>query len=527
MSVTDSSPTVEAPARQAYAPWLAYVIFTLCSSLYLLPFMRVLLTVSDEGIFLCGAARIVHGQVFARDFFEIVGPGTFYLMAAFFKLFGVTFLAARIGLFVQLLGTCLAIYYLSRQVCAKYQWLPCLFLTGPYFGFSGQTESHHVDSNFLALLSVVCLVLWHTRRRNSLLVAAGALAGATTCFLQPKGVLLIGASIVWLWLQRRRIASSLFLTALASGGFLSLVGLVLAYFWSQGALGSLVYANYVFPSHSYGAANSVVYGQGIKEIWAALVTQQDGLHWPAEIAAILMAPFLFVAALPALLLVLSVRYKWSSVRPEIVLYWLCGSALWLSEFHRRDIHHLAYGSPLLIVLCVHMLGENRSRLIHIAVWIFAVCAVCLAMFNWLLAASVHSVSTRVGSVAAFGPGSGPVLNFLNKDVGQGEDILVYPCSPAFYFLSSATNPTPYSCLYYNQSTPSQFQAVEGVLEQRRVRYVIWDTTWLPKLAKGGLMPGSQPSSPDQLILEPYLQSHYTTVKDEDGVLVMERKHGGN
>ena len=52
-----------------------------------------------------GAVRILHGQVFARDFFEVMGPGTFYLLAAFFKLFGATFLAVRIWLFVTSLGT--------------------------------------------------------------------------------------------------------------------------------------------------------------------------------------------------------------------------------------------------------------------------------------------------------------------------------------------------------------------------------------------------------------------------------------
>ena len=56
--------------------------------------MRILLPGDgDEGLLVSGAVRIVHGQVFARDFFEVVGPGTFYWLALFFKLFGVTFVA--------------------------------------------------------------------------------------------------------------------------------------------------------------------------------------------------------------------------------------------------------------------------------------------------------------------------------------------------------------------------------------------------------------------------------------------------
>jgi 4-amino-4-deoxy-L-arabinose transferase-like glycosyltransferase len=190
----------KAPARQ----YIPYLIFTLCASLYFLPFMRLLLQAPPEGLLVYGAVRIVHGQVFARDFFEVVGPGTFYWLALFFKLFGVTFVAARICLFVTSLGTGLAMYFLSRRICGQYQILPCILLAGTYFGTLWPTISHHVDSNCFALLSVACMTVWQDRRKGGLLFAAGALAGATTCFLQQKGLLLLLALLVWLWMQRRR-----------------------------------------------------------------------------------------------------------------------------------------------------------------------------------------------------------------------------------------------------------------------------------------------------------------------------------
>ena len=109
--------------------------------------MRLLLQTPPEGLLVYGAVRIVHGQVFARDFFEVVGPGTFYWLALFFKLFGVTFAATRICLFVTSLGTGLGMYFLSRRICSKYQILPCILLAGTYFGTLWPTISHHVDSN--------------------------------------------------------------------------------------------------------------------------------------------------------------------------------------------------------------------------------------------------------------------------------------------------------------------------------------------------------------------------------------------
>ena len=91
-------------ARSTARPALRYLFFTLCASLYLLPFMRVLFLGTDEGLLISGAVRVANGQVFARDFSEIVGPGTFYWLAIFFKLFGVTFMAAHICLFLTSLG---------------------------------------------------------------------------------------------------------------------------------------------------------------------------------------------------------------------------------------------------------------------------------------------------------------------------------------------------------------------------------------------------------------------------------------
>jgi hypothetical protein len=483
--------------------------------------MRFILAGTDEGTLLCGASRIVHGQVFARDFFEVMGPGTFYWLAAFFKLFGVTFLASRICLFVSSLGTALTMYFLSCQVCSRYRTLPCLILAGTYFGGIWPGISHHVDSNFFGLLSVVCLVLWHSRPTRSLLIAAGFLAGVTTCIHQPKGVFLLCAFLVWLWLQRRRTTSLLSAAGMLTGGYLAVVALVLAYFWSQGALGSLVYVNFVFPRQHYGSVNTVVYAFRIfKDYWTVWVMAGGGTKWIVGMASILITPLMFIAALPLLMLLIGIRYQWKSVTPEIALYWLCGWAFWLSEFHRRDIYHLVFGSPLLVILCVHALTSSRSRLANISVQVLAISAVCLAGFNCCIGlfAGAHPTTTRVGKVAVLGHET--VLRFLNKHVSSGEEILIYPYCPTYYFLSATTNPTRYSFLLFGYNTPAQFQEVVGVLDQRRVQYVIWDSTFVIKTADNFL--GSQPRGPSDLIVEPYLESHYNVLEDDHGIRMMER-----
>src|SRR6266851_796259 len=371
MSITAVSPAIEAPTQEAPArQYISYLIFTLFSSLYLLPFMRLLLQGTDEGTLVYGAVRIVHGQVFARDFFEVMGPGTFYWLATFFKLFGVTFVAARICLFLTSLGTGLLMYFLSRRACARYHTLPCILLAGTYFGGLWPSISHHVDSNFFALLSVVCIVFWQERRKDILLIAAGILTGATTSFHQHKGMLLLVSILLWLWIQRRRRATSISGLGLVVGGYCSVAGVVLAYFWSRGALWDLVYVNLVYPFRHYGAVNVVPYAQGIiHNYWDHWVIAKSGLNWTVAMAAVLITPFLFVGALPGLLPILGVRHRRTAVRPEVVLYWLCGWALWFSEIHRKDIFHLVFGSPLLIILCIfylEYLEEFREKIAKFA-----------------------------------------------------------------------------------------------------------------------------------------------------------------
>jgi hypothetical protein len=511
-------------AKDPGRPYIPYLIFAFCAGLYFLPFMRILLQMTDEGLLVYGAVRIVHGQVFARDFFEVVGPGTFYWLALFFKLFGISFVTERACLFVTSLATALTLYFLSRRICRQYQILPCILLAGTYFGSSWPAISHHVDSNCVALLSIACMTVWQDRRRGGLLFAAGGLAGATTCFLQPEGLLLLPALLVWLWMQRQRRSTSLSSLGIVAGGYMSVVGLMLVYFWSQHALWDLTYANVVWPSEHYSAVNVVPYAQGlIRDCWDHLVIGKTASYWAIVTAAVLITPFVFVAALPALLPMLCTRHRKNTVRPEIVLYWLCGWALWLSEIHRKDIFHLVFGSPMLIVLCIYYLQQHRATVAGLALQILAICAASLAGFNLLLVLSSHPIVTRVGSVAVFK--NIPLLALLDDKVAPGEEIYAYPYCPMYYFLSASQNPTRYGALVYGFNTPSQFEEVIRVLNQRRTRYVLWDTNFETKTVAAAF-PASARMPPGGFIIEPYLESHYKLVKEEDGVRLLERKDRG-
>ncbi|MGB8479446.1 MAG: glycosyltransferase family 39 protein [Acidobacteriaceae bacterium] len=464
--------TEKSSNRQTY---LNSLLFAVCAAIYLLPFMRILLSGTDEGTLVYGAVRIIHGQVFARDFFEVMGPGTFYWLALFFKLFGVSFFAARVCLFVTSLGTLMLMYYLSRRICGRYQVLPSVILAALYFSTIWPIVNHHVDSNFFALLAIACIAKWQDVGRNLLLAAAGAFAAVTTLVLQPKGLLVLFAMVFWLWVQQRRRSASLSDLAILIAGYGSTIGVVLLYFWNRGALGELLYVNLVWPYQNYGTVNAIPYARGLFQYWAHWIVAFHGVHWLIPLAAILFTPFLLVAALPVVALLLGFPRGRDNLRPAILLYWLCGGALWLSEIHRRDISHLTAGSPLLIILCIYFLGQYRAQITDVALQLLAVSATTLAIANLFFVLSARTISTRVGTVAMFKPD--PVVAFLDSNVPAGTEIFTYPYCPIYYFLSATTNPSRYSLLMYNYNTTSQFQNAIQTLEQRKVRYVVWDTAF--------------------------------------------------
>lgn len=174
---------------------------------------------------------------------------------------------------------------------------------------------------------------------------------------------------------------------------------------------------------------------------------------------------------------------------------------------------------MLIVLCIHFLSEYRATVSKAALQFLSVSAGALAIVNLFIVLAAHSIPTRVGTVATFRPD--PVLAYLDGHVPPGTEIFTYPYCPMYYFLSATTNPTRYSLLMYNYNTTSQFKDAIQTLEQHKVRYVVWNTSFEKDARK--LFSAKSFEPPGGLLMEPYLESHYRVVKQLGGMAIMERK----
>lgn len=488
---------------------------------YLLPFMRILLPRTDEGTFLEGAVRIVHGQVFGRDFVEVMGPGSFYWLAAFYKIFGINFLATRVSLFLSWILTVFVVHRLCAGIRPAYRLLPVLLIVVTSFSSIGVGISHHIESNCLSMLFVLTLDSWRKERSMRWLFVSGMLGALTALVHQPKGLLLLASAGAWLWIQEREDGGAVRALRAFTAGAIALIAVIGGYFAAKGALFDALNASFVWPFQHYSAVNNVPYAYGTFAFnWRGVPLSTPGSYLIFLFSCVLMVPFLYVAVLPALTALLVLARRSRGLPPELSLYLWCGVSVWLSELHRKDIVHLVFGSPLLIIACVQLLSVAETRVSRAVLVLLTTSSFALAACNLLVALTAHTVATRVGNIAVFD--GGEEVAALNAYITPGEPIFAYPYCPSYYFLTQATNVTRFSVLQSGYNTPDQVAEVIGSLESKRVKHVLWDTNF--RVRSLALVFPAALRMPDDLApLEAYLRGHYRTVYSRKGFEILERR----
>ncbi len=498
-----------------------YLIVTACIVLYCYPFLRVLTLRPDEGWCITDAVRVYHGQLPFRDFFEIVGPITFYWVALFFKLFGVTWMATRACVLLDGAATALLVYFLARRlnprcgITALLFWMAVAFPTWP-------AVNHHFIANLLALAAFALQIWWLDFPRFGVPFFCGMIVGVLSFTVFQKGVLLGLAFVVILLLQRgrpRRMAAVVQLLA----GIATVVIVVTVFFAVRGGLPDLIYANFTWPLKHYGAINAVPYGFGfaryVGSTYAALVFAHPIVAFTA--AFIVAIPLAVIVLLPLIVVALGFYLRPSSFNATMLPYWVVGFALWISEAHRPDTAHLVLGSPVLIVLWAYFMHAMGAKALNHARRAVVGSLAILAGVNLMMCVTAAvPISTSVGSVKAFARNA--VIEFTNSHVKPGETIFVYPFSPIYYFLSGTSNPTRYSYLIYGFQTRAQMLEVVNSLERDKTKYILWDTAFETVMVPAAIPPYRPPRDKDRVI-EPYINEHYKQVGAGDGYRFMERK----
>ena len=189
-------------------PWTSLVRFAL---LFLVAMLVQFLALNratgpyDEFLSLYGAERVLHGGLPYRDFFTMYGPAQFYLIAGFFKLFGVSALSGRIYDALIRAAIVCAVYALTVSLTSR-RWAIAAFSVTLLWLACDRNPAYNYSA-YPALLASLLSCIFFSRflhhRQKSQLLLAGILASIAATFRHDCGVYLSVTHLVLLaWIVR-------------------------------------------------------------------------------------------------------------------------------------------------------------------------------------------------------------------------------------------------------------------------------------------------------------------------------------
>jgi hypothetical protein len=321
-------------------------------------------------------------------------------------------------------------------------------------------------------------------------LAAGAAAGLTFVFKQNTGVLVLGAALVFTWLEgtfgpppepgaSRRVRRSAEL--LLSFGLVTLAWLVPLLFaidWQVTRLAPFI-----------GAVN------------------ESALFSPPEPMDLL----------PVAAGVLGAWYAWRRCpRPLLAWYLVAGGFLFLTEFPRMDALHLVWSAPLLLVVGAIALDglPSQAGVVALATLTLAALPILDWRTDWIGEARVpiSGVPLADGLLvpARTQDDLRGVVDEVRARTAPGEPIFVYPTEPLLYVLADRPNPTRYDHLYPGAAPPADVQRV--IQQLADVRVVVTSDFWTPFFGPPG----------DNAPLDAALASEYREVARYGAYHVLER-----
>lgn len=161
----------------------------------------------EEGFMLVFPEEILRGAVPHRDFLHLYGPGSIYMLAGVYKVFGASIYTERMVGFVQLAAVAYATWFLlrpfGRRIATSGAVLGTVILLMP-LGYAAMAWNGALALG-LASLAVAAAAGRRPagRGQRNLLFTAGALAGAALLF-RPDMILAVGLGLGAWWFQLPR-----------------------------------------------------------------------------------------------------------------------------------------------------------------------------------------------------------------------------------------------------------------------------------------------------------------------------------
>jgi hypothetical protein len=422
------------------AALVGVVVAALCS-----PFIFAVSSLSDEGVLLSGADRMLHGGRLYLDFFEFLPPGGFVITAAWFAVAGISLLSARILAILTITAIACFMYLACRLACkrASYPALVVIAWVIMTQGFWTQV-SHHW---FTTLFSMVAfwLALKSTDGQKPHLwepLMAGLAAGAAAMVTPTRGALaMLAAAVSFADLRGRKSRAIAYLAGCAV-----MPTVLFAYIGTHHALMAAFDDIIVHPATRYASIQGVPFGY---------------------FANIQNLPLKYLFPVVALLTLLTCVRGWPACLDDRRFHVCVAFALagFIGVFPRPDIVHIGFAAPLacpLLVYCARHLTEGALRKYRGAVALLAV-AYCLPTslaYLKISEASLRAESVRIArGRVSFLPngeqGTKELVAFIANTPIE-DSLFFYPYSPLLPFLTERQQISKYDIFIPEYTSPDQY-----------------------------------------------------------------------
>jgi len=156
--------------------WIYPLVITVAGFCYYISFYNYGINLGDEGYIVYGSARVLRGQLPVSDFMSYP-PGSYFLLAIFFKLFGESLLVSRFMEMTFLVIDGILTFYIGKRLMPERWALVPSFILIAFPGFW-----HKVFLTFSLLLPLVMLLRFLERRTMVRILGVGWAVGMALVF---------------------------------------------------------------------------------------------------------------------------------------------------------------------------------------------------------------------------------------------------------------------------------------------------------------------------------------------------------
>jgi hypothetical protein len=241
--------------------WIVAIGFSILNIALSMRYVGYIMLDQDPWIALYGAKRILEGQLLYKDFFDFVTPGTDYLRAGVFYIFGLKLTNAHLAVILSNAAVTTIVIFISFDII-KNKWLSLLpgllfALYSPYVYY----VSHHwfiLLPAIFVLSSGIKNIKEHTDKSDNWLFTGLATSGVFL-FIQSIGLTLFGMIvlfIIWYYtLDKPRVKPILRPLMYYTSGFVLPLIFVVLLFALSGSLSAFIYDSFIWPFSHYRVIN--------------------------------------------------------------------------------------------------------------------------------------------------------------------------------------------------------------------------------------------------------------------------------